>query len=81
MKGSLGMGILCLKGLRGGGLGVGELLHWGPRKICSDSLRIQTSLSIGAPMEPRGTCIWGGGGSYTGDFEKRLKEGSFTGET
>jgi len=37
------------------------------------------SLSIGAPMVPRGTCALEGG-SYTGDFERWLKEDSFTGE-
>jgi len=79
MKGALGMGLLSLKRLRGGGLG-GETPSLGtPRKICPDSLRIWVSLSTGAPIVPRGTwCL--GGGSYTGDFERWMKEGSFTGE-
>jgi len=45
---------------RGPWVGGGELLHWGPWKICSDSLRIWASLSIRAPLVPRGTCVWGG---------------------
>jgi len=40
----------------------GELLHWEPRKIRSDSLRIWASLSIVAPVAPRGTWCWGGRG-------------------
>jgi len=47
-------------------LGEGELLHWGPWKIGSDSLRIWASLSIGAPIVPRGTCVWGGRLIYRG---------------
>jgi hypothetical protein len=40
--------------------GGGELLHWGPWNICSDSLWIQASLSLGAPTELRGTsCLEG----------------------
>ena len=42
------------------GLGEGELLYWEPWKICSDSLRVWASLSIGAPIVPRGTCVWRG---------------------
>ena len=79
MKGALGIGLLSLNRPHGGGLG-GELLHWGPWKICSDSLRIWASLSIGAPTVRRGTWCLGGGGSYTGDFERWMKEGFFTGE-
>jgi len=63
MKGALGMGLLPLKRLRGGGLlRGGELLHWGPWKICSDSLRKWAFLSIGSSIVPRGTCVLGGGG-------------------
>ena len=43
LKGTLGMGLLSLKRLRGGVLG--ELLPWGPWKICPDSLWIWASLS------------------------------------
>jgi len=60
MKGAVGMGLLSLKRLLGGGLGGGELLHWGPWKICSDSLWIRASLSVGAPIEPKGTWCLGG---------------------
>ena len=50
------------------GTGGGELLHWEPWKICSDSLQIWVSLSVGAPIVLLGTwCL--GGGSYTGDFK------------
>jgi len=51
--------------LRGGALG-GELLHWGPWKICSEILWIWASLSIGDPIVPRGCCVWGGGLVYRG---------------
>ena len=79
MKRALGMGLLSLTRLRGGGLG-GGLLHWEPWKICSDSLWIWAPLSIGAPLVPRGTwCL--GGGSYTGNFERWLKEGSLLGNS
>jgi len=79
MKGALGMGLLSLMRLCGGGLGV-ELLHWEPWKVCSDSLQIWASLSMGAPIVPRGTwCL--GGGSYTGDFERWMKEGSLLGNS
>jgi len=65
MKGALGMGLLSLKKLCGGGLG-GELLHWRPWKICSESLQIQASLSIGAPIELRGTWCLGARLVYQG---------------
>jgi len=59
MKGALSMGLLSLKGPVEGGPG-----EWGgapsPWKICSDSLWIWASLSIGAPMEPRETWCLGG---------------------
>jgi len=58
----------------------GGLLHWEPWKIFSDSLQIWASLSTGASVVLRGTwCL--GGGSYTGDFEKWLKEGSLLGNS
>ena len=60
MKGAIGIGSLSLKRLSVEGLW-GGLLYWG--------LRIRPSLSIWAPLRPRG--IWnqeGGRGSYTGDF-------------
>jgi len=38
----------------------GELLHWGPWKICYESLWIQASLSMGAPFHARGTWYVGG---------------------
>ena len=65
-EGALGMGLLTLKRFRGGGLGGGELLLWGPWKICSDSLRVWASLTIGAPAVPKGTFVWGGGLIYRG---------------
>ena len=58
-EGALGMGLLTLKRFRGGGLGGGELLLWGPWKICSDSLRIWVSLLLGAPVVPSGTVSGG----------------------
>ena len=61
MKGGSGDGAsLSEEAPRRGPLG-GGLLHWGPWKICSDSLRIWASLSIGAPIVPRGTYVWEGG--------------------
>jgi len=51
--------------------GGGELLHWGPWKMCSDSLRIWASLSIGAPIVPGGTCALRGEARIPGI----LKEG------
>jgi len=50
---------------------LGELLHWGPWKMCSDSLRIWASLSIGAPIVPGGTCALRGEARIPGI----LKEG------
>ena len=47
---------LCVGALRG------ELLHWGPWKIYKERLWIQASLSIGAPLQMRGT--WNLGGAY-----------------
>jgi len=68
MKWALWMKRLSLKRLRGGGLRL-ELLHWGPWKICYESLRIRTSLSMGAPFHLRGPGMWWGG-SYTGNFDR-----------
>jgi len=71
------MGLLSLKMLHGWGL-TRLAPSLGTGNICSDSLPIQASLSIGAPIKPRGTwCL--GGGSYTGDYERQM-EGFFTGE-
>ena len=66
MKLALGMGLLSLKKLRGGGVGGGELLYWRPWKICSDSLRIRASLSMGASIVPRGICVLRGRLLYGG---------------
>jgi len=38
-KGTVGMGRLPLKKLYGGGLGVGELLHWGPGRYVKKGSR------------------------------------------
>jgi len=71
------MGLLSLKMLRGCGL-MQVPPSLGTGKMCSDSLQIQASLSIGAAKKLRVTwCL--GGGSYTGVFDRRM-EGSFTGE-
>jgi hypothetical protein len=51
---------LSMKRLREGGLG--EIFHWGPWKICQDSLQIRASLSMGTPFQSRGTWFVGGGG-------------------
>ena len=60
--------------------GWGELLHWEPWKLCSDSLWVWASLSIGAPIVPTGTwCL--GGGSYIGDFKRWMKGGSLLGNS
>ena len=65
MKGALGTELLSLKRLCGGGLEV-ELLHWEPWKICSDSLWIWASLSIGAHIVLRVTWCLGGRLVYWG---------------
>ena len=65
MKEALGMGLLSLTRLFGGVLGV-ELLHWESWKICSDSLQIWASLSIGAPIVLKGTWCLGGRLVYRG---------------
>ena len=62
-----GMERLFLQGLSAEGVW-GGLLYWGPWKICKERLRLRASLSIWAPLRPRGTCNLEGG-SYTGDFE------------
>jgi len=77
LKGALWMGLISLKMPRGWGL-TQVAPSLGTGTICSDSLRIQASLYIGAVKKQRGTsCL--GGGSYTGVFDRRM-EGSFTGE-
>jgi len=45
-----------------GGPQWGELLHWGLWKIYQERLWIQASLSIGAPLQMRGT--WNLEGAY-----------------
>jgi len=54
--------------LRGGGL-CGGLLHWEPGKICSDSLRMWASLSIGALLFLRGTWCLRGRLVYLGNLK------------
>jgi len=76
MSGALGMGLLSLMRLHGGG----EVLHWEPWKICSDSLRTWASLSIGAPVVRVEPGVWKGG-TYTRDFERWMKEGSLLGNS
>ena len=66
--------------LHGEGLGGGGLLHWRPWNICYVSLLIWAAL-YGGPLS-----IWGepgmwGGGSYTRDFDRWMKEGSSSGAT
>jgi hypothetical protein len=50
-----------------------ELLHWGPCKMCYESLRIRASLSIWALFIRGEPGMWWD--SYTGDFYRRMKEG------
>ena len=38
-----------------------------------DPGRYVKKVTMGAPFQPRGT--WYGGGSYTGDFDRQIKEG------
>ena len=64
MKGALGMGLLSLMRLRGG-LRRGELRHWGPRRICSDNLRI-CALPMGDPTVPRESWCLGGEARLSG---------------
>jgi len=54
MRRALGIGRFSLKRLTAEGLW-GGFLYWGPWKICKERLRIQASLSIGAPLCRRGT--------------------------
>jgi len=64
-------------GVGGGGW---KLLHWELWEIRSYSLQIWESPSIGAHVVLRGTwCL--GGGTFTGDFERRMKEGSLLGNS
>ena len=60
MKGALRMERLSLKRLSAEGL-YGGLIYWGPWKICEERLRNRASLSIGAPLRPRGTWNQEGG--------------------
>jgi len=71
MKGALGMVSHSeeaqREGLEGG------LLYWGPWKMLKKASG--TRISIGAPLQLRRT--WNlEGGSYTGDFERCMEEGS-----
>jgi hypothetical protein len=73
MKGALDVECLSLKRFSVERESGGGLLHCVPCKICIERLQLQASLSIGAPLQLRGT--WNlEGGSYTGDFEK-MNEG------
>ena len=58
----------------------GELLHWEPWKICSDSLRIWAFLSIG-PLYYRREPESGGDSRIPGDFERWMKDGSLLGNS
>jgi len=55
---------LSLRELCEGNVEEGELLYWGPWRICKGMLWRQESLSIGAPL---GNLE---GGSYTGEFAR-----------
>ena len=56
---------------------MGGLLHWEPGKICSDSLRMWASLSIGALLFFfEGNLVFEGEARIPGDSERWLKEGS-----
>ena len=58
-RGLWGWGFSICRGSVEGAL-VGGALPWEPWKVCSDSLRIWASLSIGAHIAPRGTwCLRG----------------------
>ena len=58
-----GYGLLSLMRLHGEGLG---REHCDPWKVCSDSLRIWASVSIGAPVVQRGNWCLGGRILYRG---------------
>ena len=69
MKGALGMKHLSLKGLHGGGLRGGApslgILEYTLQKS------LNTALSLhGGPFPSEGNLACGGGGSYTGDFDR-----------
>jgi hypothetical protein len=56
---------LSLKRLSAEGLW-GGLLYWGPGRCVKETLLIWASLSIGAPLYPRGTWNQEGGGVIPG---------------
>jgi hypothetical protein len=70
MKGALEVVRLSLREICEGNLEERVLLYWGPWRMCKGRLWRRTSLSIGVPL---GNLE---GGSYTGDFERRMKESS-----
>ena len=72
--GSLGMGLLSLKRLCGGGLR-GSFFIGDPGIILRKSPDTDISLH-GGPVSSEGNLVFGGGGSYTGDFDRLMKEGS-----
>jgi len=63
MKETLQIKRFSLKRLSAEGLW-GGLLYWGPWKICYERLRIQASLSIGAPLCMRRTWKQEGGSCW-----------------
>jgi hypothetical protein len=65
MKEALGMERFSLKRLSAEGLW-GGLLYWGPWKICLERLQIRESLSIVAPLCPRGNWNQEGGALILG---------------
>jgi len=68
MKGALGVVHLSLKRLHGGGLGGAP-----PLVTLEDTLRKSpdTGISLhGGPFLSKGNLVCGGGGSYTGDFDR-----------
>jgi len=79
MKGALVMGLLSLKRLHGGGLGGGA----SSLETLEDMFRLSLDMGLSlyrGPYSTAGNLASGGGGSYTGDFVRWMKEGSFTGE-
>jgi len=70
LKGALGIGLLSLKRLHGGGLG-GSSFPGDPRRY------VQIVSGYGH-LSPGNLRL--GGCSYTGDFERWMKEGSLKGE-
>ena len=76
MKGALGMGLLSLTRLRGGDVGCGGSSFTG-----DPGRYVQIVSGYGHPLHrgsysTEGNLVFGGGGSYAGDFAKWMKEGS-----